>query len=130
MSNIFNKDWVWWAIAAILIVISFVVFVNDGNVLPVQLLAACLGAIITVIATRLLLSKQSQIEEQKKQSERAHEKGMKTKRWAAIRNFSKRFLRVATSRKRNAMRTAIGSNPICHSCRYLSPSGCTQRLQL
>lgn len=76
MSNLFNKDWVWWVIAAILIVISFVVFVNDGNALPVQLLAACLGAIITVIATRLLLSKQSQIEEQKKQSERAYEKEM------------------------------------------------------
>lgn len=59
----------WWSAAIVLFIITAVVFIVNGNTWATQILAACLGAIITVIVTRLLLSKQSEIEKEQKDRE-------------------------------------------------------------
>ena len=46
----------------VLLITTVVVYISDGNLWAIQVLSACLGAIITIIATRLLLSKQSDLE--------------------------------------------------------------------
>ena len=46
----------------VLLIITIVVYISDGNIWSVQILSACIGAIITILATRLLLSKQSEID--------------------------------------------------------------------
>ena len=68
--NIKNKDgFSWWIIAIILLFLTIIVFIVNGNTWATQVLAACLGAIITIIATRLLLSSQSKIEEKQREAE-------------------------------------------------------------
>ena len=59
----------WWIIAIILLFLTIIVFIVNGNTWATQVLAACLGAIITVIATRLLLSSQSRIDEKRRNAE-------------------------------------------------------------
>lgn len=67
-----KKDPFWIILAIIVLVITVVIFKINGNTWATQVFAACLGAIITVIVTRLLLSKQSEIEEK-----------LRTKDWEA-----------------------------------------------
>ena len=64
-----KTDTFWVIIAFIFFLATLVVFIINSNSWATQVLAACLGAIITVIVTRLLLSKQSEIEKEQKDSE-------------------------------------------------------------
>lgn len=65
MKQIFKSLWTNWGdsilslIFCVLVVVTIVVYKENGNIWAVQVLSACLGAVITIIATRLLLSKQS-----------------------------------------------------------------------
>lgn len=71
--DIINKDITWAILALILLAITLIVFIAKGNTWATQILAACLGAIITVIVTRLLLSKQSEIDERLNNDKNNHE---------------------------------------------------------
>lgn len=53
----------------VLLIITIVVYISDGNIWAVQILSACIGAIITILATRLLLSKQSEIDTKNRQTD-------------------------------------------------------------
>ncbi len=65
-----SKDILWWSILAIvLIVLTIIVYTVNGNLWAVQVLSACLGAVITIIATRLLLSSQSRIDKERRSEE-------------------------------------------------------------
>lgn len=58
----FWKNWgdpIWAILFVVLLFVTFVVYINNGNIWSVQVLSACLGAVITILATRLLLSKQA-----------------------------------------------------------------------
>ena len=62
MKNI--KNWIGWSIVGIVILATTIlVFGSNNTSWPAQVLAACLGALVTIIATRLLLSSQSDIDE-------------------------------------------------------------------
>lgn len=61
-------DSVLWLLLALFVVLTIVVYFTY-DIWAVQVLSACLGAIITIIATRLLLSSQSKIEEQRRNAE-------------------------------------------------------------
>lgn len=61
-------DSVLWLLLALFIVLTIVVYFTY-DIWAVQVLSACLGAIITIIATRLLLSSQSKIEEKRRDAE-------------------------------------------------------------
>lgn len=65
-----SKDILWWSILAIvLIILTIIVYTVNGNLWAVQVLSACLGAVITIIATRLLLSSQSKIDKERRSEE-------------------------------------------------------------
>ena len=66
-------DIVFWTLFLILLLATIVVFTIDANSWAVQILAACLGAVITIIATRLLLSKQSEMENKRDNERREAE---------------------------------------------------------
>ena len=65
MKQAFKILWANWGdsiLAVVFVVLIFttvVVYIEHGNIWSVQVLSACLGAVITIIATRLLLTKQS-----------------------------------------------------------------------
>lgn len=61
MKNYFKDtfDIVFWILFLVLLLATIVVFTINANSWAVQILAACLGAVITILATRLLLSKQA-----------------------------------------------------------------------
>ena len=65
MKQVFKSLWTNWGdsilslVFCVLVVVTIVVYKENGNIWAVQVLSACLGAVITIIATRLLLSKQS-----------------------------------------------------------------------
>jgi hypothetical protein len=71
MKNLFKDtiDIVFWTLFLFLLLATFVVFTINANSWAVQILAACLGAVITIIATRLLLSKQSEIDSRNQERE-------------------------------------------------------------
>lgn len=79
--NITNKDWPWYVIGLILVAITLCVFIANGNTWATQILAACLGAIITVIVTRLLLSKQAELDD-KRQKQQAEAEQMRQRQQA------------------------------------------------
>jgi hypothetical protein len=64
----FGVDSILWLLLSFFIVLTIVVYFTY-DIWAVQVLSACLGAIITIIATRLLLSSQSKIEEQRRDAE-------------------------------------------------------------
>ncbi len=64
----FGTDMALWLLLAFFIILTIVVYFTY-DIWAVQVLSACLGAIITIIATRLLLSSQSKIEEQRRDAE-------------------------------------------------------------
>ncbi len=64
-----KKDPFWIILFFIVLIITIVIFKVNGNTWATQVFAACLGAIITVIVTRLLLSKQSEIDEKLRKAE-------------------------------------------------------------
>lgn len=65
MKQTFRNLWTNWGdsiltiVFVVLVLVTIVVYKEHGNIWAVQVLSACLGAVITIIATRLLLSKQS-----------------------------------------------------------------------
>ncbi len=65
----FKDSFSWWIVAIVLLVVTVIVFIVNGNTWATQVLAACLGAVITIIATRLLLSSQSIIDEKQRNEE-------------------------------------------------------------
>ena len=73
MNIITNKNsswnWPWWIVASILLIVTLIVFKVNSNTWATQILAACLGAIITVIVTRLLLSEQSAVDQKLRSDE-------------------------------------------------------------
>lgn len=65
MKKVSKVDAVWASILVIFVCLTIFVFGNH-NIWSVEVLAACLGAVITIIATRLLLYSQSKIDENNK----------------------------------------------------------------
>ena len=63
----FDSDKLWRLLVFFTILTIIVYFTYD--IWAVQVLSACLGAIITIIATRLLLSSQSKIDEKRREEE-------------------------------------------------------------
>lgn len=57
-----NNRITWLIMATVILFLTIIVFEVNGNTWAAQVLAACLGAIITIIATRFLLKEQSNIE--------------------------------------------------------------------
>ena len=70
-----KKDPFWIILFIVVLIITIVIFIVNGNTWATQVFAACLGAIITVIVTRLLLDKQAEIDEKvrKEQDKGEHE---------------------------------------------------------
>jgi len=66
-----NTTKILWALFVCFLVATIVVFIfpSDSINWATQVLAACLGAVITILATRLLLDKQSSIQEQNRKEE-------------------------------------------------------------
>lgn len=62
MKNLGKEDVFLTVILVVLLFATIFVYIKNGNIWSVQVMSACLGAIITIIATRLLLSKQSDLE--------------------------------------------------------------------
>lgn len=63
-----NIDIVLWLLLLFFVLLTVIVYLTY-DIWAVQVLSACLGAIITIIATRLLLSSQSKIEELRRDAE-------------------------------------------------------------
>jgi len=59
----------WLIIGGVILATTILVFGSTNTSWPAQILAACLGALVTIIATRLLLASQSEIEENARQAE-------------------------------------------------------------
>lgn len=76
--NLKSKDsFFWWLfIFFVLLGLTVIVFIVNGNTWATQVLAACLGAIITIIATRLLLSSQSKIEEKQREADDVYKRNL------------------------------------------------------
>lgn len=62
-------DWGLYVLLILFAIATLVVFLGNGNNWAVQVLAACLGAVITILATRMLLDKQSKIEKEGREAE-------------------------------------------------------------
>ena len=68
MKKIFSREALWILIILLFVALTFIVYITFET-WAVQVLSACLGAIITIIATRLLLSSQSKIDSQRREEE-------------------------------------------------------------
>ena len=62
--------WIAWTIlGGLALFATIMVFGSNGTSWPEQVMAACLGALITILATRLLLSSQSEIDAKAREAE-------------------------------------------------------------
>lgn len=68
MMKYFKADYVLWILLLLFSILTIIVYFSY-DIWAVQVLSACLGAIITIIATRLLLSSQSKIDEKRREEE-------------------------------------------------------------
>ncbi len=92
-----KKDTIWIVLFLIVLIITIVIFIVNGNTWATQVFAACLGAIITVIVTRLLLDKQSEIDEKlRKEQERGERELEESKK-----EFAKELRALEEKSKRN-----------------------------
>ena len=71
MKNLWSKhgDLILFVLFVVLVILTIVVYISNANIWAVQILSACIGAIITILATRLLLSKQSEIDTKNRQTD-------------------------------------------------------------
>lgn len=71
MKNLWSKhgDFILFVLFVVLVILTIVVYISNANIWAVQILSACIGAIITILATRLLLSKQSEIDTKNRQTD-------------------------------------------------------------